>query len=149
MTKKATFYLLDKPDLRSRDLLVCKIIDKAYNNKNKIYVHAQTDEEAHNINTQLWTFKDISFIPHEIFSLGQSLDQMASPVLIGCVKPPQEQSDVLLNLAYEIPLFYNEFAHIIEVVFNDAEVKKKSRQHYKYYQDNGFSVQTHKINSAS
>ena len=89
--QKASFYIIDKPDLKARDLFACKLIEKAYNSKCKIYINASSIEEMQNIDTQLWTFRDISFIPHEIFNNKNSNCQ----ILIGYnAIPPIEHKDV-------------------------------------------------------
>lgn len=140
--QKASFYIIDKPDLKARDLFACKLIEKAYNSKCKIYINASSIEEMQNIDTQLWTFRDISFIPHEIFNNKNSNCQ----ILIGYnAIPPIEHKDVLLNFSSSIPTFCNQFAHIIEIVYNNDEIKKISRQHYKFLQSNNYEIQTHEI----
>jgi len=139
--QKATFYILDKPDLKSRDLFVCKLIEKLYNNKSKIFVYTSNNTESQNIDIQLWTFRDISFIPHEIFNSKNANCQ----ILISDTEPPPDHRDLLINLHPEIPKFYNQFSHILEVVYADAEIKKITRQHYKFYQQNNYELQTHEI----
>ena len=142
MSQKAVFYILPQPTLKARDLYTCRIIEKAYANDHKIYVHLTTLEEAQNFDIQLWTFRDISFIPHEIYK--QNLKSEV-PVLIGHNAPPPEKKDILINLTSETPSFYQQFNHIIAVIPNDDALKISARKQYQTYQTQGYKMETFNI----
>jgi DNA polymerase III subunit chi len=142
MIKKATFYILKKTDLKSRDLFLCRLVEKIYITKQRIYINIGSSAEMQNIDTQLWTFRDISFIPHEIFDTKNASCQ----ILLGtAIIPPKEHNEVLLNLAREIPQFHEAFSHIIEVIPEIEDLKIIGRQHYKFYQQNNYEITTHEI----
>lgn len=54
------------PALQDRRLF--EIVEQAYNRQEKVLIFAQTAERAAAIDRNLWTLKQESFIPHEIFS---------------------------------------------------------------------------------
>jgi len=138
MEPKVVFYILNAADLKARNLCACKLIDKAYQSEKRVYVYCVTPEEAENLNTQLWTFNDISFIPHEIN------DSPNAPVVIGWEKP-LTGFEILINFTLAVPEFFADFKHIIEIIPNESEIKAKGREKYKYYQEQGFKIETHKI----
>ena len=142
MSPKAAFYILTEISLKARDLYACRIIEKAYSSGQKIYVYFATQEEAQGFDTQLWTFRDISFVPHEIYN--QNPDSTA-PVLIGYDKAPTEKKDVLVNFSSDVPVFYKKFSHIIEVVPNDDAFKALARKKYQTYQQQGCQMETFNI----
>lgn len=142
MLPKAAFYILNEVALKARDLYACRIIEKAYSNGQTVYVYVANAEEAQNFDKQLWTFRDISFVPHEIYN--QNLNSKA-PVLIGYNLAAVEKKDVFINLASEIPSFYQLFNHIIEIIPNDANLKAVARKQYQVYQSSGYQMETFNI----
>ena len=140
MVSKISFYILTEESLKARDLYACRIIEKAYNNKHKIYVHTSSAEEADTFDTQLWTFRDISFVPHELYIQNS---QTLPPVLIGYNNEIQiQQPDILINLAPEIPQFYEQFNRIIEIIPNDKHLKASARKKYQSYKNQGLQIET-------
>jgi DNA polymerase-3 subunit chi len=146
MSPKAAFYILDESTLKARDLYACRIIDKAYSNGHNIYVHTTNLEEAQNFDIQLWTFRDISFIPHEISNQNSESE---TPILIGYNMTPTGTRDILINLTPEIPPFYQQFSHIIEIIPNDNNLKTSARQRYQTYQQQGYQMETFNIKASS
>lgn len=142
MSSKTAFYILNEVTCKARDLYVCRIIEKAYINNHSIYVHVANLEEAQNFDTQLWTFRDISFIPHEMYN--RTVNSTV-PVLIGYDSEIALTKDMLINLAIAVPIFYQQFNHIIEVVYNDAAVKAAARKRYQVYQNAGYKIETFNI----
>ena len=142
MPLKAAFYILKEPSLKERALYTCRIIEKAYNSNHKIYIHTANLEEAQNFDTQLWTFSDISFVPHEIYDQNSSTD---TSILIGYNKAPAEQNDILVNLTSEIIPFYQQFNHLIEVIPNDENLKVLARKRFNIYQKQGYQTEVFNV----
>ncbi|HBC71929.1 MAG TPA: DNA polymerase III subunit chi [Coxiellaceae bacterium] len=142
MSLKAAFYILKEPSLKERALYACRIIEKAYTNNHKIYIHTTNLEEAQNFDTQLWTFSDISFVPHEIYNPNSNTD---APILIGYSMGPIGQNDILVNLTPEIVPFYQQFNHLIEVVPNDENLKTLARKRFAVYQKQGYQTEVFNI----
>lgn len=144
--RKAVFYLIPDGALKARDLYVCRVVEKAFTNKHKIYIYTSNHEETLTMDTQLWTFRDISFVPHAIYndtSLSSNVE--LPPILIGHTAPPADFSDILINLNPNIPRFYQQFTHIIEVAPDDQQLRATAREHYKYYQKQNCNMESHKI----
>lgn len=146
MSLKAAFYILAEPTIKARDLYACRVIEKAFSSGQTVYVHVATMIEAQSFDTQLWTFRDISFVPHEIYN--QNLNSEAS-ILIGYDTLPAEKKDILINLTSEIPSFYQQFDHIIEIVPNDDKLKVSARKRYQVYQNSGYQMETFNIKTTA
>lgn len=144
MTSKASFYILNDTTPKARDLYTCQLIEKAYVSGKTVYVNLDNLKEAENFNTQLWTFRDISFVPHEIYN--QNPNSKAS-VLIGYDIIPSDKKDILINLTVAIPEFCQQFNHVIEIVPNDNELKVAARKRYQAYQKLGYQMETFNINT--
>jgi len=146
MSLKAAFYILTEPTLKARDLYACRIIEKAFSNSQTVYVHTATVAEAQSFDIQLWTFRDISFVPHEIYN--QNLNS-AALILIGYDVVPTGKKDILINLTSKTPSFYQQFDHIIEIIPNDVDLKTAARKQYQVYQSSGYQMETFNIKTST
>ena len=60
------FYVLDRVDEHARHTLACKLAEKAWRLENSIHIHTMSREDAERLDKLLWTFRDGSFVPHEL-----------------------------------------------------------------------------------
>lgn len=134
------FYVLDRVDEHSRNTLACKLAEKAWRLENTIHIHTMTQAAAEHLDELLWTFRDGSFVPHELASSGKN-----APVTIGYGDQSVEPRDLLITLCDEIPPFADTFPRVAELVSSDESCRNKSRQRYAIYRDQGHKLETHKI----
>jgi len=143
MIAKTAFYILNnESSLKGCAIYTCRIIEKAYSNNRKIYIHTTNLEAAQNFDIQLWTFSDISFVPHEIYTQNSNLDVQ---ILIGYGNNLPEKKDILVNLTPEIMPFYQQFNHLIEVVPNDDNLKSLARKRFQTYQKDSCPIEIFNI----
>lgn len=138
---KVAFYILPDANLKTRDLYACRLVEKAYNTNRSVYILTTDATAAQNFDTQLWTYKDISFIPHAIYNTNPNSE---APVLIGYNAFPVNHNDVLINLTPEVPKFYTQFKHIIELIPNEENNKAAGRKRYQFYQNQKCELITYK-----
>lgn len=136
------FYLITSDEPAARWLTTCRLLENLYGQGHKVYVHCQNQQQAEMLDELLWTYKDDSFIPHNLQGDGP---EPPPPVQIGCDKEPRGFNDVLINFAENIPLFHAKFKKILEVVSGEESEKETSRAHYKEYRSKGYQLQTHKL----
>ena len=136
---KVDFYILQTG---SREHTACKLIEKAFGLGHRIYVHAGSEEQLEKIDNLLWTYRAGSFIPHQRYQSDSSED---SPVQLGTHDAPNVDSDVLINLATEVPLFFSRFQRVAELVGPDEQAKVLGRQNFQFYRDRGYSLNTHNL----
>jgi len=139
---RVDFYLLASEQPDKRWLFACRLLEKAYLKGHRIYVHCNNQYDAELIDELLWTFRDDSFIPHNLQGEGP---EPPPPVQIGFSKEPRGYNDILLNMAHEIPTFYSKFKRVMELVVNNETDKELSRSHYKVYKSQGCELNTHTI----
>ena len=99
-----------------------------------------SETDAERFDELLWTFRDGSFVPHELVG-----GDTNAPVTIGFGDMPIKARDLLVNLCDEIPAFAESFPRVAEVVTSDENCRMKSRQRYSTYRDQGHQLETHKI----
>jgi DNA polymerase-3 subunit chi len=136
---KIDFYILQSG---SREHTACKLIEKAFGLGHRIYVHAGSNDQLEKIDNLLWTFRAGSFIPHQRY---QDDSNENSPVQLGTHDAPNIDSDVLINLAPEVPLFFSRFQRVAELVGSDEQAKALGREHFQFYRDRGYQLETHNI----
>jgi DNA polymerase-3 subunit chi len=91
----------------------------------------------------LWTFRDGSFVPHDIIQSGAP--DPDAPVTIGIGSPEMNKPDLLINLTESIPEDLGSFARVAEIVTSDEQCKTRSRRHYAAYREAGHTMDTHKL----
>ena len=144
MKKIALFYILDKAE--NLKISVCKIIKEYYKKKYKIFVSSRSNDLVNELNNLLWTFEQISFIPH---CTTKNYDKN-SPILLSGKDSFQKtinlkEYDVWLNLDNKMEENYTDFEIILEIVSQNEEERILSRKRYLNYQKNNFEVKHEKL----
>lgn len=127
-----------------RDLLVyiCRLVEKGYKQGTKpIYIHFDSENEAKEFDSLLWTFRQESFIPHTI--LGHP-EEEKTPVIIGWDTNQIETAEALINVSQGIPRASTSTSKIHEIVGSDENKKNKAREKWKAYKANGSIIKAHK-----
>src|SRR5580704_7975288 len=94
------FYIIEEANPSARLRLACRLIEKAYKNKHRVYVHADSKAQAHQLDELLWTYREDSFLPHNLYGEGP---EPAPPIQIGFDATPDKHRDILINLSKTIP----------------------------------------------
>ncbi len=138
------FYISPATSFSACLALVSKIVKKAYEQALTVYIYAQNQAQAQQIDDQLWSHDDISFMPHEILHPSQST---TTRIHIGydTLAPLAETADILINLSTALPTWHTQFRRIIEIVYQDPQSKAISRQHYQFYKDQGYDLKSHTL----
>ncbi len=121
---------------------ICRIAEKAF--KAGLSVHIWTDNEAdtQTLDTLLWTFRDRSFIPHEIYGSSSP----SCPITIGTDFDPPE-IEMLINYSSQIPENIEQFQRIAEIIENETESIHAGRERYRFYREQGHDPQHHEVSS--
>jgi DNA polymerase III subunit chi len=147
MERKASFYSISGTEEKKHLLFVCNICEQFYLAGRKIYIYVIDDIEAQKLDALLWIFHDTSFVPHVIYhekEYSKFSPTHKPEILIGCTTPPSDHKDILLNLTTDIPPFQQNFAHIVEIIPDDEQLRQLAREHYKHYQRGGCQMEIHK-----
>ncbi|MFT4059699.1 MAG: DNA polymerase III subunit chi [Legionella sp.] len=139
---RVDFYLLESEKPQARWLIACRLLEKAYARGHKVYVLCNNQHDAELIDELLWTFKEDSFVPHNLQGEGP---EPPPPIQIGYKNEPRGFNDILLNLSSQIPPFYTRFKRVMELVSNIEAEKEQSRIHYREYRARGCELYTHPI----
>ena len=137
---RVDFYVLPDGAPSSRERFACRLADIAYRRGQRVYVFAQSKDQARALDNLLWTFQAGSFVPHD---LHPSESAAHTPILIGHDGVPDDGHGVLINLAESVPNFFSRFERLAEVVNQDASIKHSGRERFRFYRDRGYALETH------
>ena len=115
-TPRIDFYVLPEATRGTRLRFACRLTEKAYKLDTQTYAHVAGAAQARELDEMLWTFRAGSFVPHEV-----AADTQAAPVTIGHDNKAQIKGDLLINLADEIPPFFDQFNRIAEIIDSSDE----------------------------
>jgi len=146
---RVDFYVLEDDADQARDHFACRLVEKAWRLKHKIYLHAASEAEARRLDGLLWTYDDRSFLPHVLDApdLDPGLAE-ATPVRVGAAAEPGFEADLLVNLDHSVPLFFSRFERVAEIVGGDEAQRSAARERFRFYRDRGYTLQSHRIGSA-
>lgn len=133
------FYVMDDASRMQAWRQLCMLLEAPYALQQPVFVHVDTMEEANQLDKLLWTYRDDSFLAHEI-----AHEASTAPILIG-MQTPASAAGVLVNLTGQVPASLRQFQRIIELVFADPVVQQNARQRYRHYREQGLELNTHKI----
>lgn len=141
MKLRVDFYLLPTTTNEEAFRYACRLAEKSYLSEQKTFLWMASREDALRINDILWTFKDVSFVPHALF---EDNEAACEPVLIGFKQTPAS-GDVFINLTTQIPQVSSQFKRIIELVSNQPALITSSRKKYRLYRENESEIFSHDL----
>lgn len=140
---RVDFYVLAAAGESARLHFACRLAEKAYRLDNTVHILAAGREQAEVLDQLLWTFRDGSFVPHELLGVpGRSTE---APVTIGFEASRIGECDLLINLTDEVPPAIGSFPRVAELVTSDEESRQGSRQRFAHYRALGLELEKHDI----
>lgn len=136
------FYILASHQPQHRLQLAYRLIHKAYQQRHRVYIQAENEMQAQHLDDTLWLETVSLFLPH---AREDQNPHPATPVRIGYGALTTTENDILLNLSPEIPLFYAQFKRILEIGNQHPEQIGYLRQHYRFYQQQGYPIHHHPL----
>ena len=129
------FYVGRSRQLRYRLGFACKLVEKALAQQLTCYIHTDSLRTCEYMDDMLWTYKDISFIPHGIYPQEKALS-----VLLGYGDNLAPKADFLINLSNQPPPFLSQFNKVAEILDQDTEILQAGRKRYVYYREQGYTL---------
>ncbi|MBT8135836.1 MAG: DNA polymerase III subunit chi [Gammaproteobacteria bacterium] len=139
---RVDFYILDDDSGDGLQRFACRLVDKAWGRGMRCFINTATPDQAARLDELLWTFRDISFLPHAIAPAAESARLAA---LIGNDSEPDTELDLLINLSPEVPTWFSRFERVAELVDNHDDRRKAGRERFRFYRDRGYQLESHNI----
>jgi DNA polymerase-3 subunit chi len=137
---RVDFYVL--PENSQRERFVCGLAAKAMQTGHRVYIYSPDQHVAELLDEMLWTFQDISFVPHEMTTNALIAD---CPVLIGSEEKLPTGCDVMINLSESVPASADQCSRVVEIVAGNENMKKHARDRYRNYRERQFELHSHTI----
>jgi DNA polymerase-3 subunit chi len=140
---RVDFYLLAEAGEASRERFACRLAEKAYRLQHSVHIQAVDRTHAVALDDLLWTFRDGSFVPHELIETGDV--PVEAPITIGCTATSLRPADLLINLTDALPPELGSFPRVAEIVTSDEDRKQRSRALFSEYRSHGHTLEVHEL----
>ena len=143
-TPKVDFYVCKDKTPQFTLRTICRVVEKGLTAGHRIHVLLRSADDCENLDSLLWTYRDRSFIPHEI----SNAPIEHCPLTISAEnsdKMDVNHSDMLVNVMYEVPDNFMQFQRIAEIIDIQVESIRAGRERYRFYRENGLEPQHHEV----
>ena len=137
-----SFYNLDHDNTLAKFQTACRLAAQAYGLAKSVFILAQNDEEAKEIDNMLWEFPKDRFIPH---LLSDEPPEHDNRVRIGS-KLPDDSHYLLINLTANLIAFTGKIDRVFEIVLPSEKEAASKRQ--SHYENLNCTIQSHSIRVA-
>lgn len=122
----------------------CRLLRKIHK-KGLCAVVTAPFELLQQLDTALWLFSPVEFIPHCLHGSEPQIEKFSSVFLTEHIQS-LPHSQVLVNLGEKLPENFHQFEQLIEVVSrDDAADKVLARSRWKHYAANGYAITRHDL----
>jgi len=134
--KQADFYILPCTNDDGKYKFLGKLLNRIVNSGHRVYLYCDDKYSADRIGDALWQFSDVSFLANSTPD-----KPVIAPISIGWHKNHQpEHLEVMVNYAQIIPEGAAQFERIVELVTSEPASLPRSRERYKIYKEQGFTI---------
>ena len=134
------FYVIQNNAATARLNVAVRLAEKAFAQGMRIYINADSEQQARALDELLWSARPTSFLPH-----GLTGEEHSEKIAIGWGQEPDTHDDLLINLKLGVPPFFGRFRRVAEVVTQDPESLAALRESWKYYKERGYELEKHDL----
>ncbi|MDR2014269.1 MAG: DNA polymerase III subunit chi [Azoarcus sp.] len=118
--------------------LVCELVGNAHRGGRKAVILSPDTALAQQIDHRLWTANPGGFVPHVMSGSPLAAE---TPIIIGLAGETEwPHTDLLFNLAPELPAAYEHFRMLIEVVGPGEAERAPARTRWMHYKQQQFPL---------
>lgn len=120
----------------------CRLVRKAHAAQCRIVLLAEDAVSVAALDTALWTFSELDFLPHILAADPLALQ---TPIILtdnDATDYPHHQ--VLINLSNKTPAHFARFERMFEIISSNDVDKQSGRDRYRFYQQRGYPL-THNV----
>ncbi|MDB5956347.1 DNA polymerase III subunit chi [Ramlibacter sp.] len=122
----------------------CRLVRKASRAGTRVVVTGEPTL-LRSLDTELWTFSPLEFIPHCHTAQADVQVLAASPVVLAEAPRGVPHHEVLVNLGGTVPEGFERFERLIELVSLEQDDRIEARARWKHYKDRGYAIVRHDI----
>lgn len=126
----------------------CRLLRKAAAGGNTVAVLGD-EAMLTKLDEQLWSFSALDFVPHGLVQSLSEPQRADTPIWL-CANADEGQGrQVLVNLTQAVPVGFEAYARVIEVVSQDEADRQSARARWKHYSELSFEIVRHDLNLSS
>lgn len=114
----------------------CRLLRKASTSGAQLVV-VGNPAQLRELDQALWTFSPQDFIPHGVAGATPAPVLARTPIVLAPDAQAAPHRQVLVNLTQEVPVGYEAFDRLIEIVGSDTEGLTSARVRWKHYAGSG------------
>lgn len=124
----------------------CRLARKAVGSGAKVVLVASTDAVAQ-LDANLWALSATDFVPHCVVveAPAGSVQRRSAVLLVTNANQVPHQIGVVVNLTDTVPLGFERFDRLIEVVSTDADDRDFARARWRHYSEHGYAITRHDL----
>lgn len=130
-----------------RLLYACRLLRKAAAGGAQVLVTAD-DETLEQFDLLLWTFSGTDFVPHCLSDAPMQVLEN-TPIVLTQTPPAHATQGILLNLGSDLPVGFEQFGRIIEIVSEEMNDKQRARSRWKRYASAGCELSSHDLQATA
>lgn len=115
------------------------LIRTAFKRKMGVVVVAES-AVLQKLSHSLWTRSPNSFLPHCFGESSPDLLAHTPVVLALAAHGPWSIRPLLINLSTEVPVGFEHYDRVLEVVSHDESDRQKARDRWKHYANRGYAI---------
>ena len=120
----------------------CKLLRKATAKGARLLVRVPAGQGAA-LDSALWNLGPTEFITHCDAGAAAAVRSRSSVLLLEPDAALDPSFAVLVNLAEDVPIGFEQFARVIEIVSTDGQDRSLARLRWKQYTAQGFAITRH------
>lgn len=135
MSRRADYYILPQADDDSRMRFMCRVCEKALQQKLSVFIYTEHPAQAERLDRLLWNYPEECFLPHHLIGT-----EPLAPISIGNAQSLPTHRDLFINATNALPEIAFEFNRIAEVVIQAEDLLIISRQNYARCRELGYEM---------
>jgi DNA polymerase-3 subunit chi len=153
------FYVLTQTTAIARFHYACRLAEKGVDQGHRIAIALDDESQAQTLSDYLWSFKPESFLPHTLQNeelqqkvLGSAATEDFSgevkrlaPIALIWSEDNEHYHDILINLSQKIPEGFSRYQRAFEIVVQEADCLRVTREHFQFYRERGYPLKSHAL----
>lgn len=136
MKRTVNFYILGGENFLQCFPAICPILEELYQQGNSLDVETESESAAEQFDQILWSFRDTSFVPHQLFQKNIKIADLKNA-----------NAELLVKVNLYLPTSPQAVLHprLLQIVPNTPTLLTVARDHYRYYQQQHYQMTSHKL----
>ncbi len=121
----------------------CRLLRKAVGKHDTRLVVVADGEMLDALDAALWDLSPVDFVPHCRGNSAPHVVARSPVVLLGAEMGAPPHRQVLVNLGNALPVGFERFDRLIDIVSSNTEDRQLARARWRHYADRGYAIKRH------